>query len=369
MRKTPLHHALPASLLILALAAPIIPAQPTTPYKATLPAGREWIEASGRTEVPFGLQAGISQQVWDAFYTPGQGASALYSAFSVRRDNAGSACGAFWVECEIGLSSTTYTADNMSGTFANNRGKDFAVVIPKTKLSFPATSSTAKPNPFLTPFAFARPFMFQRYQSVGLMMETKVFSASSSSPGSNFTIDALGPAMSIKPPQGYSAPGCKATSTGQPLNCVLAIGGLGVTKLNVTVNQAAPNSPVLLFLGQSSDRWGNIPLPLDLGPMGAPTCFVYVDYLVNLTGNADGQGTWTTSLTIPSSVPSGYPVYGQAYVPATGMNPLGIASSNGAVVLTMGISPTSWLYDTSTPAAVSGTVRKYTGPVIALNYL
>jgi hypothetical protein len=369
MRKPTIPALLPPPfLLALLLAAPAI-AQTTSPFQGTLPAGREWIEASGRTHVPFGLQAGISQQVWDTLYTPGEGKTVLYSAFTVRRDGIGGSCGAFWVECEIGFSSTSYSYARMSGTFARNRGKDFSVVHPRRRISFPATAATGKPSDFLPPFPFARPFMFQRLQAVGLLMETRVFSASASSPGQNFTLDALGPAMSIRPPRGFSAPGCKATPYGKPLDCALSVGGLGGVKMNVTVKEAAPNSPVVLFLGRSSSRWGNIPLPLDLGPMGAPTCFAYVDHLVHLTGNAGGQGTWTTSLSIPSSAPSAYPVYAQAYVPAAGMNPLGLAASNGAVVLTIGVPPTSWVYDTSSPSAVAGTVRKYTGPVIALNYL
>lgn len=94
---------------------------------------------------------------------------------------------------------------------------------------------------------------------------------------------------------------------------------------NVTRNKIAkielhnvkPGSPVLYILGISNKFFGAIPLPFDLGLIGAPGCKLYVSMDLTLPGVAlgtgDGGGSTSWSLPIPGGV-QGVTLYHQVFV-------------------------------------------------------
>ena len=356
-------------LFVLLLCAGL-PAQTAGLYRGALPAGYEWIEAPGRSHIPFGMAKGISQQTWAVPHVPDGRVLMVIRAISVRRDSRGAFTNSFQVDCEMGLSSTVTPPANPSPVFSQNRGKDFAMVFTRKKLAFPASAPKGKPSPWLPPIPLDRPFGFFRSKAKGLLWETRVYGASPGSPGQAFTLDSMGPGLSLLPPRGKSGPGCSALSSGKPLALqATVLSKPGGFTFSLTLDNAPPGGPVLLFLGKRSWHFGLIPLPFDLGPLGAPGCRIYVDYLVHLSGKAGNTGRALFKIPMPKGLPRGMSVYAQAYVTAPGINPLGIAVSNGANAMTMGVPQQALVYSETSPTAQSGTVRRLQGTIIALDYL
>ncbi len=357
----------PASFLLVFSVG--LPAQTLGPFRGTLPAGYEWIEGSGRTFIPFGMAKGICQQSWGIRHVPDGRPLQVIRALSIRRDRTGKRAGAFWVDCEMGFSTTVKPPGKPSAVFAANRGKDFIVVFTRKRLSFPASAPRGKPSAWLPPIPLDRPFAFLRANAAGLLWETRVYGASSGSPGPAFTMDGMGPGLSIMPPRGKSAGGCPAVPSGAPLSCTASVlAKVGGYMFTARVDHVPPGGAVFLFLGRRSWRFGFLPLPFDLAPLGAPGCKVYVDYLAHLGGKAGSTGTAAFKLSLPRGLPGGTPIYAQGFVPSSRANPLGLAASNGACAMTLGVPRQAVVYNTSSPAAQTGTVRRLQGVILAMDY-
>lgn len=73
------------------------------------------------------------------------------------------------------------------------------------------------------------------------------------------------------------------------------------THFSMRVNNALPFAGIVSMLGFSNTMAsGGVPLPLDLGSLGAPTCFLRVDPEQTSFGVADGSGIWFWDLSIPN---------------------------------------------------------------------
>mgnify|MGYP001296829974 CR=1 FL=1 len=111
-----------------------------------------------------------------------------------------------------------------------------------------------------------------------------------------------------------------------------AVGAFGGS---VVLEGAAPGSPGLLLMGASDAAWGAVPLPLDLGNLGAVGCSVLASPDIVVPGGpADSNG----SLALPVSVPPdphlvGATVYVQWAVIDPAANPLGLVPSDGLAAL------------------------------------
>ena len=277
----------------------------------------------------------------------------------------------------MGFSSSNSNPSTPSTTFAGNLNKDYLVVFPRQKLNIAATAAGvgAGVQPWLPAISLAKPFLFNRSTMNNLLWEVKVFSGDPLSPGTAFTLDGVSRlGVSLVPPNGISAPGCAVSKTGAAMTCSAQV---AVTKpastFNVVVGNASPSLPVLITIGTSSTTTaGPVPLPIDLGPLGAPGCKVYTDLAFPLVVTADLNGSATLKLTLPAAsiLPGGYPIYAQAFAPTqVGVNPLGIAASNGAVSLLNQTLPTSLVYDSTSPTATTGTVSPNTGIILGIQFL
>lgn len=67
----------------------------------------------------------------------------------------------------------------------------------------------------------------------------------------------------------------------------------------VNLQGAAPGTPALLGLGLREGAWLGVPLPIDLGPLGAPGCSLYHDLLTFLAAPVFPSGTASLPLAIP----------------------------------------------------------------------
>lgn len=110
------------------------------------------------------------------------------------------------------------------------------------------------------------------------------------------------------------------------------------TSFPLVLSNLPPTAPTILALGFSNTSWQGLPLPLDLGILGAPGCTVHTSVDAMLFA-VNTSGTAFISLQIPSTLtPStaGPLLHSQGVVLDPTANALGLALSN-AGSLTIGI--------------------------------
>lgn len=131
--------------------------------------------------------------------------------------------------------------------------------------------------------------------------------------------------------------GCMGSTGNTPNHFTTSHGDAGST-VRFEVTTAPANSSAALFLGFSNTLWGGIPLPLNLGLIGAhPTCNLNVELFASLAFATDGAGNGIKDLYLRSATPPGTKIYTQTVHLDFGVSaPLKIIVSNGLEVSTGG---------------------------------
>jgi hypothetical protein len=90
-----------------------------------------------------------------------------------------------------------------------------------------------------------------------------------------------------------------------------------------------PAGLCLGMLGVSKTSWNGVPLPLDLGVIGAPSCPLLISpLLTTVVVNANGTAVWDSFFPVQADL-IGQDLYAQALVFDAGANPFGAVTSNG----------------------------------------
>ncbi|MBK8979686.1 MAG: hypothetical protein IPM29_27620 [Planctomycetes bacterium] len=114
--------------------------------------------------------------------------------------------------------------------------------------------------------------------------------------------------------------------------CIATIGG----SLDLTLTRGEANTTAVLAIGFSDTvTSGGVPLPIDLTPIGATSCSLFIDVQASGTAMTNGSGNASFSLPVPA-IPAivGNPVFAQWFQLSPGTNPLGlIASDYGVAVI------------------------------------
>ncbi len=342
-----------ASLLAIASVALCLctPAQTFQP----VPLHADAVDGHRTLLLPFGAPRFRTQILVDAAHIGPNGA--LLNSISFRPDRLVSSFGPALVpNVTIALSQTNVPVGSLGTTFAANVTGPTTVVFQGT-VSLPAPQTGfAGPLPWNIVIPFTQPYTFVTAQG-NLLID--IVGNAPSVVFDSFFLDAMqgggsatrfgtggGPTFFVSP--------VISTSTGNDLEPRLVSPGHTID----FVSELLFNPPGLLAVGTAPQ-----PVPIDLGPLGAPANFVYVDPIVLLphiwVPRSPAGWMSTVSLAVPNNLALiGVTLYGQSATVNPLANALGLVLSH-AVEVRIGdefeLFPLQQL-DANDPSAATGTL-------------
>ncbi len=279
MRKK-IHFLAVASLFLAALARP-----GTGQSGVVIPAGFAGREGSSSSYVPAGRAPSRSQFLYARRVLPG--GTWKVKEIRLRRDGTDRALFAGHdFPTAIWMSNLERDpAAGYSGIFAENRGKDFSLVMKEKNVHYPAAAKPSKaPAPFSVAFVLDMPFP---YAGKALLFEFAVSPGRGSS--KRWYPDAQSYPWKGAPTGGirtYSGKGCPANFYNYGVKPSV---GLGLYHYGYS-RAAGKALPALDVVGRSRTRAGALSLPFDLGPLGAPGCSLYLSPDLVRTGRTSPAG-------------------------------------------------------------------------------
>lgn len=303
-----------SALALLFVCASLAPVRAQSPAVDPLPF--EWAIAARETGFPFGHPNRTVlryQEVHDGM----TGRPRTVTGIAIRRSPLDShAVGAFTADLSMRLSTARTTAATIDPRFAANTGPDEVQVLPRRTVSFPASPGvTTLPAPFEYVVPADVPFAFGG--AGPLCVDLTMHSHSNVVP-TRFELHA----------EGYSHVGEIGEGCGGLALATL----MGYPDVVHDVTGAPPGAPVVMLFGSGFETTAGLPLPIDLGPIGAPDCALHLDPAVALSGFADPSGALQTIVPVATLAPGVF--YGvQAVAVQPGLNALGAVTSNATIVV------------------------------------
>jgi len=344
-------------MALRALGIPLLAASALAQSLVVLPGSHATLEGSSATNVPFGRSTPCRvQNVYDPllFTLP-----VTISALAFRVDG-GEAANPKLVDCEVRMSTMSGGVLQMGATFAQNRGADETVVLPRQLLNLSAHGAGATPSAFLPSIALAVPFVYD--PALGsLCIEIIVHGQPPGTYPLDLTYVCTSPEVTIGPvgcPQPGAAPLRVESSTTQVM-----WGRPWVAR----VLDATPGSFTTLALGTvESGLWSGFVLPQDLVALGAPSCFLSIDVAGSFFQLAAGDGTATFPFVIPNNPAMvGFWLRFQGAATNPGANALGVVTSQARKVQICGWEPVGRVWSSGTSASI-GTREIGVAPVVQL---
>ena len=219
-------------------------------------------------------------------------------SFKMRRDgNRTTAYEAHKYNIEVFMSNRALDPPGGCGMgWAQNRGPDFAQVMNKKAITWPADPQpTTPPAPFTILFPLDKPFP---YKGKAFLVEFK--SDFATTPPKKYYYYWYTDAES------YPSTGWKPYVAGTKVNIGTSCRPPGATSDPANYGfYPYPGSPfwkysywriskagipAILFVGSTDKKWGSINLPFDLAPLGAKGCNLYIDMVLAYASKTDAGG-------------------------------------------------------------------------------
>jgi hypothetical protein len=351
-----MHSTIPLPLLVLASSVLGFPIAAQT-FKP-VPAYADAVDGHEGLDLPFGLPAFRTQILVDASHVATT--VALLDSISFRADRwFAPATGTQVPNVTVRLSQTSVAAGGLSNVFANNVTGTATVVFQGTVTLPTVNVGFAGPMPWNIVIPFSQAYSFTTVVG-NLLIDIAGNNPISGSP--NYSLDAV-----------------QAGGTGTQFG----FGGQSPTfdNLLLYVATGATVTPRLLSPGNTIDfsstlffspRPGVValgtaaqPVPIDLGPFGAPTNFLFIDPLVMFTHSwTQIPIGWLSTFSLPVPLDLnliGTTLYGQSVILEPQANPLGLIFSP-AVEARIGdqyeVLPLQQV-DSSNPASATGTIVNF----------
>lgn len=303
-------------------------------------------EGTGSTNVPFGRSTPTRvQYAWHGALFPGP---VTITAIAFRLDG-GAFAASKTIDCELRLSTLPVALLAFASDFASNRGANEVIVLPRQLVTLPAGASGTTPGPFLPPLPLAVPFAYDPAAGM-LVLEIVVYGQPPGSYPLDLTYVCDSPDVPLGPPACLGA-------SGQPLVVESATSQVMWGRPWVArVRQAQPGAIAVLVLGTiEQGAWGGFVLPQELGPVGAPGCWLSIDLAGSWFSIAGGDGSTTFPFAIPNSPGLvGEWIRFQAAAFDVAANPLGLVTSQAQKVAVCGWEPVARLWSNGI-ASGSGT--------------
>jgi hypothetical protein len=338
--------------LVAALAA-AVPAQ----TMRILPPSHAAQEGTSSTNVPFGRSTAMRvQMAYDRRLFAGP---ATITGLSFRFDG-GTVAAQKQVECEIRMSTMALPLVAMAVDFAQNRGADELVVLPRQVVTLPGQTAAATPNPFLPAIPLAVPFAYDPGPGP-LLLEIVVFGQ----PPGAYSLDVTW--VCDSPEQPIGPVGCP-----QPGRPALRVESSTTQVLwgrpwTGRVLDAPAGTMVSFVLGTTeTGAWNGLLLPFDLQPLGAPGCYLSIDVAAPFFSVSAADG----SASFPFVIPNDPALVGEWLRFQGGAidlqaNPLGLVTSQAKKVQVCGLEPVARLWSTGISAS-TGTREIGVAPVVQL---
>jgi hypothetical protein len=219
-----------------------------------------------------------------------------------------------------------------STTFANNVTAGTEVnVVPRAFYLLPQVPNN---DWAIAPFPFATPFAFTGLANISWRSNLYGNNAGTGGVTATFTypLDAFqGAGSSVITGAASTCRSATATANATHTTSVPIPGGNASFTGNSFV--VAGGLPALLAIGASNTHFAGAPiLPFDLGPSGAPNCFLRNDWLMLLAGVtlANTNGSVVISFATPADPSLWRTVYYSQYLfVEAAANPLGVFTTNG----------------------------------------
>ncbi|MCA8974537.1 MAG: hypothetical protein KDC98_07430 [Planctomycetes bacterium] len=322
-----------------------------------LPGSHATLEGSSSTNVPFGRSTPSRVQcVYDRLLFQ---APVTITGLAFRIDG-GAQASQKVVDLEIRMSTMAGGVLQLGVDFAQNRGLDQTIVLPRQILTLPTHSAIAAPNSFLAPLVLSTPFAFDPAMG-SLCVELVVHGQPPGTYSLDLTYVCTSPVSTIGPagcPQPGNTPLRVESSTTQVM-----WGRPWVAR----VLDASPGAFVALTLGTiESGPWSGFVLPQDLAILGAPSCFLSIDVASSFFGFAAGDGSATFPFVMPNNpAVVGFWIRYQGAATSPGANALGLVTSQAQKVQVCGWEPVGRLWSSGITAA-TGTREIGVAPVLQL---
>lgn len=309
-----------------------------------------------------------------AWLVPANGRS--FTAVAMRR-NQGTQddCSGGRLILEVVVAHATGGPRDVTGEFAANRGPDATRVFAGL-VSFPtAPLAPTTPAPWAPPYAVSIPFTVPfGYRSGPLVVETMTRTlAGPVTQNPWWPIDAvIGPTAGVTRTVGRGCFTAGPEPTAGADSRSISVGATAVFWLRGRL----PSGPATCLLGGDARSYLGVPLPLDLAPIGMPSCFLYNDIvvalpttLVALPRRSDVLATIEVQVP-PNAALAGAPLFTQWLVPNAAGGALRLGMSNGVEALLGGLpsQPGAAWIEAVGPFATMGRVRHDRCPVLRLDY-
>ncbi len=282
----------------------------TAPVGQIVPAAYRTLMGNTANYYPFGRAKMRYQQV----FSNSELRNASMTGVSLRQDDrvTGRAGGSIPLELLLGY--TTKTPGTLTTSFAGNFNSGTPARLFNGILKLPTLSGTNKdPQKFAVNIKFTRPFIYAQTRSRSLLIELK----NSSSTNSFYSLDAaFGSTATTSRLYAFSPTATTGSITRNyglvmrfdnppPKGAVPQLSNTGAPEINrsfkLHLSQARKSSVGVLLFGLSKTRWGSVPLPLDLGFVGAKGCNLYVSFDLILGAVSTGlSGGGTLVLPTPN---------------------------------------------------------------------
>lgn len=292
-----------------------LPAQQQTTLNTTLPT---FVGSPSTNNLPFG-QPKIRYQQW-------------YDGTQLRRGTQGPVritSLTFFGGLPTGesldiLVTMAHGGPGLYGTFVNNLVKDVTVVHPRAALSYVGNTQTLT-IPFTTDFVFDgsssvvvdiriynnannQPFQYSAASTIAKASNTfRQFFVGNADATSSAGVGSTGHYGLVTQfnyqtggayRYGLGCPGGRGITPEASTNAVPLP---GLTTFTQLLEKAGSNYPAMFILGASPSTWNGAPLPLSLGFMGAPNCFLEasLDIYVPVMTVGSGPGAGSAKLLTP----------------------------------------------------------------------